>query len=98
MSECLDSKNIAAYISGELPAEEKLQLNKHIQGCGKCKAAVLCAPEMIRGTAFLFGSIDEGPIKCPAAETMMGYVDGRLSPQDADRMENHLRNCGTCRE
>jgi len=34
---------------------------------------------------------------CPAAPTLMGWVDGTLDGTAADEVERHMKNCGSCR-
>jgi tetratricopeptide (TPR) repeat protein len=48
------------------------------------------------GVKSRFRDDDEPGVACPDEETLLAFLDGRLSPQRVSEVDSHLSSCGDC--
>ena len=57
----LEEGTIHAWLDGALPADERAQVEQHVQQCAECAALVAEARGMIAGAARIVGALDIVP-------------------------------------
>jgi anti-sigma factor RsiW len=96
---CPSSENLIRFIYQEAASNDILEIQKHIEGCEKCREEVMliraldeALPEMIHAEP----SREVLAEKCPDAVTLAAYLDGSHSPEERARVETHLAYCQSC--
>lgn len=96
MEDCLSKDQISRYADGQLSSSEKLQLNKHLSRCTRCRNLLFSSPGVVRAATMVLGRLEKAKQPCPSKRTLMQYVDGELPEQYCDRVADHARACPSC--
>jgi anti-sigma factor RsiW len=91
---------LAAFLRRRLDPEQLLRVDRHLESCAECRAAVDGDPALRNARASLRRAllgVDNG-LTHPSYEELAASVDGELSAAERGRLEEHLERCEACRQ
>jgi predicted anti-sigma-YlaC factor YlaD len=87
------------YRTMDLDAEELLRIDEHLARCEECRKQLLSEEQMQRAVDKLRRQISAAAITdCITYDLLADYIDGRLSGEEKERVEEHLKVCAHCAE
>ena len=87
------------YRTMDLNAEELLRIGEHLAKCDECRKRLLSEEQMQRAVDRLRRQISAAAITdCITYDLLADYIDGRLSGEEKERVEEHLKVCAHCAE
>src|SRR4051794_12288402 len=100
MAPCLDDDELLGLQQGTLPAERAAAARLHLIACPSCMTVVnaLLDREGPRAVGSAPRAPDPGrsSAPCPDGNTLNALADGRLAPQEAATLHEHLSTCSLC--
>ena len=95
MSRHLTFHDLIAYRYGQLPPEEKIKIERHLQGCSQCAAKERVIPTWLQRE-----SAPKQRVRslCLSPEELSMFLNGELSFLKTRNAEKHLALCDGCRE
>lgn len=91
MDACPPLEDIAAFLDGTLPPEERARITEHLARCESCY-------EIFVGAVHFQEDIGKGDVPHLPLTDFNGYLDGTLSPEERARITEHLAQCESCYE
>ena len=96
---CPSDESLIRFACGQVAASDTGEIEKHIDGCEKCREEMALIrgleatlPELAGAESKLLSPAEE----CPGAPELAGYLDGAGSEEERNRVEAHLARCGSC--
>jgi len=91
---CFDEKRLYEYIDGILEADERGEVEKHLNECPACQKKVAELKAFEKGLKNFWMEFRK---KCPSPEEMYQYSLGKLSNEEAEKVSEHLKFCHICK-
>jgi anti-sigma factor RsiW len=94
---CPSDESLIRFACGEAPANDMSDIEKHMDGCEKCRKELSLIrgleetlPELVRAESRALAE------ECPGAPGLAGYLDGAGSAEERTGIEAHLARCSSC--
>jgi anti-sigma factor RsiW len=96
---CPSDESLIRFVCGEVPTNDMAGIEKHIEGCEKCRKELTFIRGLEANLPELVGAEISpilSPEECPGAPSLAGYLDDAGSAEERSRIEAHLARCRSC--
>src|SRR6202011_2871741 len=96
--EHLSEEQIAEYRVRVLSGAQVLRVSDHLMQCEACRARAFGYVDPAAGAAAIFASLNSeaGTSAHLSYDEMADFVDGKVSPADAELLRLHTQECAAC--